>query len=70
VRVFEISICQSRLLQRFHREAAIWKRVFSKDLGKLILPFYGVCSDDGPYPCVPMTSCWPTLLTDSGITDT
>jgi hypothetical protein len=43
--------------QRFHREAAIWRQVWSKDLGQSILPFYGICSDDGPYPCVALMTC-------------
>jgi hypothetical protein len=38
--------------QRFHREVRVWREIWSIDRGRYILPFYGVCFQDGPCPYV------------------
>ncbi|KAG6335674.1 hypothetical protein ID866_3408 [Astraeus odoratus] len=41
-----------KYLQRFNREADIWRRVWEIDQGRHILPFYGFFQNDGPYPYI------------------
>ncbi|KIJ15246.1 hypothetical protein PAXINDRAFT_134116 [Paxillus involutus ATCC 200175] len=39
-------------LQRFEREVEVWNSVWEIDKGRHVLPLYGFCQNDGPFPYV------------------
>ncbi|KAJ8595364.1 kinase-like protein [Rhizopogon salebrosus TDB-379] len=52
IKVLRAVNCNPQTRMRFNREVDIWKRVWEADRGEHILPFYGYCSTDGPFPYV------------------
>lgn len=52
IKILRAVSCEPQTLRRFKREVDIWKRVWEADRGEHILPFYGFCQNDGPFPYV------------------
>ncbi|KAG1820388.1 kinase-like domain-containing protein [Suillus subaureus] len=52
IKILRAVHCEPQTLRRFKREVDIWKRVWEADRGEHILPFYGFCQNDGPFPYV------------------
>ncbi|KAG2118945.1 kinase-like domain-containing protein [Suillus discolor] len=52
IKILRAVHCEPQTLRRFKREVEIWKRVWEADRGEHILPFYGFCQNDGPFPYV------------------
>ncbi|KAG2151038.1 kinase-like protein [Suillus bovinus] len=52
IKILRAVHCGPQTLRRFKREAEIWKLMWEADHGEHILPFYGFCQNDGPFPYV------------------
>ncbi|KAG0705465.1 kinase-like domain-containing protein [Suillus ampliporus] len=52
IKILRAVHCDPQTLRRFKREVDIWKRVWEVDRGVNVLPFYGFCQNDGPFPYV------------------
>jgi serine/threonine protein kinase len=52
IKMMRSVLASPKSLERFEREVKIWANVWNIDKGQRILPFYGFCQTDGPYPYV------------------
>lgn len=52
IKVIRAVHTSERNVIRFRREMEVWSKLWDVDRGQHILPFYGWCQTDGPYPYV------------------
>jgi serine/threonine protein kinase len=50
IKVIRSVTSDPRSLKRFKREVKVWGELWKIDGGRHLLPFYGFCQNDGPYP--------------------